>query len=143
MSPVAALLDQTLSPWVILVTLAAEWWATWFTLGRTALPTLLFTLAANGASLAVAALALASGALGPWEAPAAGEPSPGLLAWAGGWALVLGGVFVLEALVLRTLMRRDRPRWTWNPYDLLTYLAANAFTLAVAAGSLWWALRHS
>ena len=135
MSPVAVLLDQTLALPVILATLACEWGAVWFTLGRSAIPTLALTLIANGTTLAMATLTVQSGALGSaeWKVEASLEAA----AWIGAWLLILAVYFLVEALVLRTCMRRSRPTWHWNPYDLLTFLSANAITLSIAVVALW------
>ena len=135
MSPLAALLDATLSPLVVVIALALEWWALWFTVGRSALPTLLLTLAANGSTLALAAFALATGAADAdrWLE----EPAAGAVAWIGAWLILLGANFLVEALVLRTLMRRRHPKWNWNPFDLLAFLAVNGLTLGIAAAGLW------
>lgn len=129
MSPLAQLLLQTLSPWVVLPGLLIEWWAVWFTLGRNFTTTSLFVLIANGASLLAATVLVFSGVLGDaalgWRPPAWPPALVAALA-----ALLLD--VAVEGLVLRTLMRRLRGGWSWNRYDLLTFAAANVPGLAAA-----------
>ncbi|MBC8329311.1 MAG: hypothetical protein ISR76_03795 [Planctomycetes bacterium] len=129
MSPLAAVLAQTLSPGVIVVSLLTEWWAIWFTLGRNFSVTTLMTLSANGLSLLLAAALVYCGVLGDPAEPVAPAGLP-VLAAAAAAALCL--VIAVEAMVLRRLMRQLRPGWSWNGYDLLTFSAANAVGMLVA-----------
>ncbi len=130
MSPLAAVLVQTLSPWVVFPCLLIEWWAVWFTLGRNFTTTTLMTLAANGVSLLVSAALVFSGVLGDPSSPV-GRPGPLRLALA--VAVCLGLFLIVEAWVLRQLMRRLRAGWSWNGYDLATFGAANVAGLLVSA----------
>jgi len=145
MSPLAALLSEAHRPVAILAALVVDSWALWFTLGRGGRPTLLLALAANGASFAATALVLVSGALGPGARPfglASGTlPQASPLAWTLAWLCALGAFYGLEVLVLRQLMRRSRPSFQWDRYDLAVYFAANAFSLGITALDLWWESR--
>ncbi|RMH03857.1 MAG: hypothetical protein D6702_04755 [Planctomycetota bacterium] len=131
MSPLASILLAALSPWTVLPGLLVGWWAVWFTLGRNFTLTSLMTLAAQAASLLLAGGTLASGALAE---PAIGDghpvPAVRLAAAASIWFAAL---LVLEAHLLRAFMRRLRPGWSWDPFDLLTYGAARVPAVALAA----------
>ncbi len=126
MSPLAAVLARTFSPWFLIPVLLIEWWAVWFTLGRNFTTTSLMALTANAASLLVSALLVASGALGDPEA----EVLPfGLPALVGAVLAAVAATLAVEALVLRGLMRRLRPGWSWDRYDLMIFGAAHGAPL--------------
>ncbi len=130
MSPLAAVLAQTLSPWVVLPALLLEWWAIWFTLGRNFTVTSLMTLSANGLSLLAAAFLVFSGALGK---PAAAVAPFRFSSLAAAALAAIAIQLTIEAVVLRGLMRKIRPGWSWNGFDLLTFGCAHAASVLLAA----------
>ncbi|TAH34571.1 MAG: hypothetical protein EYC70_16695 [Planctomycetota bacterium] len=133
MSPLAALIADTAAPLVLAAAVLCEWWAVWFALGRNFSTTLKMTLVANGASLALGLLVRASGALGDAAAPG---PAPAH-SWLAAWLLLLAANLAVECGVLSLLMRRRRPSWRWNRYDLAVYAAANACSISLAAVHRW------
>lgn len=134
MSPLAALVQETSSPLVLLLAVGCEWWAIWFVLGRDFATTLRFTLLSNAASLAAGNVLRLAGALGPAAAAAGAAP----VAWIAAWLALLAANSTCEAFVLRQLMRRQRRQWSWNRYDLAVFVAANALTLFLAAAHRRW-----
>ncbi|MBT3340159.1 MAG: hypothetical protein HOM34_04085 [Planctomycetes bacterium] len=133
MSPAAQLLAAYLDYRLVGLALFFGWWAIWFTLGRNFGRTSLLCVLAKGVSLLAAWGVFASGAFGVTLASSQAEishPSASALMVSGVlFALVFLG---LELLVLRRVMRKDRPKWGWNTYDLRVMATVHAIHVASA-----------
>ncbi|KAA3612767.1 MAG: hypothetical protein DWQ01_03420 [Planctomycetota bacterium] len=132
MSPFALLLQESRLPWVAILGFLGEWWAVWFALGRNFTRTWILTLSANLVSQVFLIALVESGALEGHLPGAEAATSHPWYAWLAAWAALSLASLGLERSVLAAWMRRWRPGWRWNRYDLWVILSANAFWFACA-----------
>jgi len=110
-----------------------EWWVIWFTLGRNFAATTRMLLGANLVSYGCAWCLIHSGALGPVVDGHAIESDPGgLAAWLFAVLFSWFHLAVLETMVLRLMMRRERRGWLWDNYDLTLVVVANGLSPLLA-----------
>ncbi len=130
MSPAEQLLIAYLDWRLLFLALFFSWWAIWFTLGRNFSRTGLLCLLAKSTSFLAALGLLASNAFhGNALASSIHPTAVSLMASGFLFALVFLG---LELLVLRRVMRKERPKWGWNRYDLRVMATVHALHVATA-----------
>ena len=116
------ILDAFQGPLALGMVVFLDWWAVWFALGRSFLPTTFMVLSADGILLLVA--------LGVSTLVETGA-GPGAL----DWTLAIGGATLLKAGILRLWMLKLLPRWKWNRYDLALVAGSTALGFALSAWS--------
>jgi hypothetical protein len=132
LSPLAALFEACLNPFLVLIVIFLHWWVVWFTLGRNFSTTLYLTVFARLVSIGGGYVLVASGALGVSDTQLDGNWMAWVIAISAAWLWFWN----LEAAVLAWGMQRRRKSWRWNPYDLAVLGAAHVVYLIGAALAL-------
>jgi hypothetical protein len=132
LSPLAALFEACLNPFLVLIVIFLHWWVVWFTLGRNFSTTQSLTVFARLVSIGGGYVLVASGALGVSDTQLDGNWMAWVIAISAAWLWFWN----LEAAVLAWGMQRRRKSWRWNPYDLAVLGAAHVVYLIGAALAL-------